>query len=174
MEYGKYSTSVNEKLVVIVQIETPLGVANCEEIAAVKGIYALFIGPNDLCASMGFLWRNHADMREVQEAGDKVLKAAKEVGKFAGYFCLSAEQATARAKKGWEFANCGADIVAVMAWMGSEMGKFKKMTGALNQGNGMKVVNNGTAETRENGGKVDGEDKIENGHINGATPDGNS
>ncbi|KAH8736458.1 Pyruvate/Phosphoenolpyruvate kinase-like domain-containing protein [Ilyonectria robusta] len=67
-ECDKYSTSVNEKLVVIVRIETPLGVANCEEIAAVKGIDALFIGPNDLCASMGFLGRNHADMREVQEA----------------------------------------------------------------------------------------------------------
>ncbi|KAH7016878.1 Pyruvate/Phosphoenolpyruvate kinase-like domain-containing protein [Ilyonectria destructans] len=115
MEYGKYSTSVNEKLVVIVQIETPLGVASCEQSAAVKGIDALYIGPNDLCASMGFLGRDHADMREVQEAGDKVLKAAKEAGKFAGYFCLSAEQATARVKKGWEFVNCRADIVAVMA-----------------------------------------------------------
>ncbi|KAH6995669.1 Pyruvate/Phosphoenolpyruvate kinase-like domain-containing protein [Ilyonectria sp. MPI-CAGE-AT-0026] len=120
-EYDKYSTSVNEKLVVIVHIKMPLGVANCQEIEAVEGIDALFIGPNDWCASMGFLGRNHADMREV-------LKAAKEVGKFAGYFCLSAELATELMKKGWEIVNCAADIVAVMAWMGSEMKKFKKMT----------------------------------------------
>lgn len=51
----------------------------------------LFIGPNDLAASMGHHAPDHANIPEVQEATARVLKAAKEAGKFAGHFALSAE-----------------------------------------------------------------------------------
>jgi 2-keto-3-deoxy-L-rhamnonate aldolase RhmA len=34
-------------------IESPQGVANCEEIAAVPGVDALLIGTNDLCFELG-------------------------------------------------------------------------------------------------------------------------
>jgi hypothetical protein len=51
----------------------------------------LFIGPNDLAASMGYVPFDHASIEEVQMATSKVLKATKEKGKFAGHFALSAE-----------------------------------------------------------------------------------
>ena len=51
----------------------------------------LFIGPNDLCQSMGYFAFDHANVPEVQEATARVLKAAKDAGKFAGHFALSAE-----------------------------------------------------------------------------------
>jgi 2-keto-3-deoxy-L-rhamnonate aldolase RhmA len=51
----------------------------------------LFIGPNDLAASMGYIPFDHASIEEVQKATSKVLKATKEKGKFAGHFALSAE-----------------------------------------------------------------------------------
>src|SRR6185369_10514209 len=44
---------VNEETLVVVMIESPQGVAQCEEIAAVKGVDALLIGTNDLCFEMG-------------------------------------------------------------------------------------------------------------------------
>ena len=50
----------------------------------------LFIGPNDLAASMGYFALDHAKISEVQEATKRVLKAAKDAGKFAGHFALSA------------------------------------------------------------------------------------
>ena len=40
---------MNDETLVVVMIESPQGVANCEEIAAVKGVDA-FIGTNDLCS----------------------------------------------------------------------------------------------------------------------------
>jgi 4-hydroxy-2-oxoheptanedioate aldolase len=116
----------------------------------------LFIGPNDLAASMGYVPFDHASIEEVQMATSKVLKATKEKGKFAGHFALSAEIgethplkptprlslnknqksglntnkppiAAQRSKQGWEFMNCGADIVAVTAWMSAEMVKMKAL-----------------------------------------------
>jgi 4-hydroxy-2-oxoheptanedioate aldolase len=37
----------------MIQIETPEGVSNIEEILSVPGIGAIFIGPNDLSMSLG-------------------------------------------------------------------------------------------------------------------------
>ena len=54
----------------------------------------LFIGPNDLASSMGYFAPDHAKIPEVQEATARVLKAAKDAGKFAGHFALSADVGT--------------------------------------------------------------------------------
>jgi len=51
----------------------------------------LFIGPNDLASSMGYFALDHASIPEVQEATVRILKAAKDAGKFAGHFALNAE-----------------------------------------------------------------------------------
>jgi 4-hydroxy-2-oxoheptanedioate aldolase len=56
----------------------------------------LFIGPNDLAASMGYFAFDHAKIEEVQQATVKVLKAAKGAGKFAGHFALSADIGTSK------------------------------------------------------------------------------
>jgi len=51
----------------------------------------LFIGPNDLAASMGYFAFDHPKIQEVQEATARVLKAATDAGKYAGHFALSAD-----------------------------------------------------------------------------------
>ncbi len=48
-----YIKSAGSELCVIVQIETQAALANLEAIAAVPGIDSIFVGPNDLAASMG-------------------------------------------------------------------------------------------------------------------------
>jgi len=48
-----YLTTANQGVSVIVQLETPLAIANLEAIAAVPGVDAIFLGPGDLSASMG-------------------------------------------------------------------------------------------------------------------------
>jgi 4-hydroxy-2-oxoheptanedioate aldolase len=86
-----YLRHANDNVLVIVQIETRTAVENCEEIAATPGVDMLFVGPNDLASSMGYFAFDHAKIPEVQEATARVLKAAKEAGKFAGHFALSAD-----------------------------------------------------------------------------------
>jgi 4-hydroxy-2-oxoheptanedioate aldolase len=114
-------------ITVIVQIETRTGVENCEAIAGVKGIDALFIGPNDLASSLGFFAFDHPKIPEVQEASLRVLAAAKAKGKFGGHWSLGAEDAAKRLKQGWHFVNCGADIVAITGWMSAEMAKLRTL-----------------------------------------------
>lgn len=76
----------------------------------------LFIGPNDLACSLGNGSKNHMDCPEVQDAIEDIRAAAEKAGKFSGIFCVSAEQAAARFKQGFQFMNVGADIVAITAW----------------------------------------------------------
>ncbi|ETN40838.1 uncharacterized protein HMPREF1541_05118 [Cyphellophora europaea CBS 101466] len=123
----EYYMGANDGVMVCVQIESRTAVENIEAIASVQGLDMLFVGPNDLASSMGFVAFDHAKTPEVQEAIAKVLRVGKEKGKFVGHFALSAEEAGSRWEQGWEFVNCGADLVAVMAWMGGEMGRLKGM-----------------------------------------------
>ncbi|KAF9036039.1 Phosphoenolpyruvate/pyruvate domain-containing protein [Hymenopellis radicata] len=122
---GEYIATANRNTFIAVQIETVEGLGNCEEIAKVDGIDMLFVGPNDLCSSMGYPALDHANIPEVQEAIKRVLAAAKAAGKYAGMFCTSAEQVKARFEQGFDFMNLGADVVALGVWNGVELGKLK-------------------------------------------------
>jgi 2-keto-3-deoxy-L-rhamnonate aldolase RhmA len=82
MPVGDLARIVNEETLVVVMIESPRGVANCEEIASVAGIDALLIGTNDLCFEMGIPGR--FDDPRVAQAYGKVIAACRKHGKFAG------------------------------------------------------------------------------------------
>jgi 2-keto-3-deoxy-L-rhamnonate aldolase RhmA len=82
MPVGEAARVVNEETLVVVMLESPQGIANCEEIAAVRGIDALLIGTNDLCFEMGIPGR--FDDPRVAEAYKKVIAACRKHGKFAG------------------------------------------------------------------------------------------
>jgi 2-keto-3-deoxy-L-rhamnonate aldolase RhmA len=63
---------------VIMLVETPEGVANCEEIAKVPGIVALLAGPFDLAVAMGH--GNNMRHPDVSNAMTKLLGAAQRAG----------------------------------------------------------------------------------------------
>lgn len=122
-----YYLGANDSVMVCVQIESRTAVENVEKIAAVDGIDMLFVGPNDLASSMGYVAFDHASIPEVQQAIARVLKAGLEAGKYVGHFALSAQEAAQRYKQGFHFVNCGADILALTAWMSAEMAKMKSL-----------------------------------------------
>ncbi|MCH8265029.1 MAG: aldolase [Proteobacteria bacterium] len=62
----------NGELLAIIQIETPEGVKNIDEIIAVPGIGVIFIGPSDLSTSMGYA---SPAAPEVEAAIQRVLQA---------------------------------------------------------------------------------------------------
>ena len=82
MPVGDAARIVNSETLVVVMIESPHGVANCEEIAAVPGIDALLIGTNDLCFEMGIPGQFN-DPR-VAEAYKRVIAACRKHGRFPG------------------------------------------------------------------------------------------
>jgi 4-hydroxy-2-oxoheptanedioate aldolase len=122
-----YWQHANTEIIIIAQIESALAVSNIEAIASTPGLDALFIGPNDLAASMGYVPFEHGQIQEVQDAIAKALEVGKREGKYMGCFALGAEEAARRWKQGWDFVNCGADLIALAGWMGAEMGKLGRL-----------------------------------------------
>ncbi|WP_343641688.1 2-dehydro-3-deoxyglucarate aldolase [Roseateles sp.] len=113
-----YFQGINEQIAVIVQIESPAGVAAVAEIAAVEGVDAVFIGPQDLAAGYGRIGDPaHPD---VQAAMAAIFAACKAAGKSIGI--LAPVEADAR-----RYLAQGATFVAV----GSDLGVFRSATQGL-------------------------------------------
>ena len=99
-----YAARSHEETCVVVQLETPEAIAAAADIAAVEGVDGVFIGPNDLAASMGHLGKSGA--APVQQAIRDGLAAITSGGKAAGL--LNFDEAGAKA----DFA-AGFSFVAV-------------------------------------------------------------
>ena len=113
--YGQikdYQQTVNDNISVIVQIESRRAVAVVEEIAAIEGVDALFIGTSDLAAGFGHL--GNPLEPEVQAAMQQVITAAKAQGKPVGI--LAPVEADAQ-----RYLEMGISLVAV----GSDLGLFR-------------------------------------------------
>ncbi|SFU21780.1 aldolase/citrate lyase family protein [Mesorhizobium sp. YR577] len=97
-----------DDLCVIVQIETQEALDNLEAIAAVPGVDALFIGPADLTASLGFgANQTHPSMQaKVIETIGRIKAAGKPAGLLTGDAILQ-EMALA---KGTGFLAIGVDV----------------------------------------------------------------
>lgn len=103
-----YLAEAHERVSLIVQIESRAGLDALDEIAAVDGVDALFIGPGDLAASLGHLGEPRHP--EVQAAIDDARRRIQAAGKPAGIFALSAEDARTRIEQGFAFLSVGTDI----------------------------------------------------------------
>src|SRR6185503_20293551 len=79
--YGRvpdYFARSDDEICVLVQLETRPAVEALEEIASVEGVDAVFIGPSDLAASLGYLGNNaHPEVRETIE---RACKRARAIG----------------------------------------------------------------------------------------------
>ena len=103
-----YLAEAHEKVAVIAQIESRAAVEAIDEIAAVDGIAALFIGPADLAAALGHLGDpRHPD---VQDAIANARKRIAAAGKPVGIFALSPEDAREKIADGFQFVSVGTDI----------------------------------------------------------------
>lgn len=97
---------------VIVQLESPKAIAAIEEIAAVDGVDALFIGPNDLAASMGLYGKPGAP--EVKAAIAQALVRIRKTGKAAGILNFNIAEARELFKSGFDFVAVSSDL-AILA-----------------------------------------------------------
>ena len=81
-----YFTKATDDICVVIQIETQSALDNLEAIAAVDGVDALFVGPADLAASLGFgADQGHPDMRaKVIETIMRIKATGKPAGLLTG------------------------------------------------------------------------------------------
>lgn len=79
----------NAGVALIVMIETPEAVEDAADIAAVAGVDAVFVGPNDLSHAMGF--GNNWKAPEVEVAIQRALCAIRDAGNCGGVIALTPE-----------------------------------------------------------------------------------
>jgi 4-hydroxy-2-oxoheptanedioate aldolase len=103
-----YLTKAHEDICLILQIESRAGLDAIEDIAAVEGVDALFIGPGDLAGALGHL--GDANHPTVQAAISEALVRAQKAGKPVGIFATSVENAKQNAAAGARLISIGTDI----------------------------------------------------------------
>jgi 4-hydroxy-2-oxoheptanedioate aldolase len=104
-----YVERANDEILLMVQIEHKTAVENAREILSTPGIDGYFIGPGDLCASLGLPNTWDPDFPEYWAALEKVQRAAKEAGVPSGIHA-SPHRVTAMIEKGYQFIAVGFDI----------------------------------------------------------------
>lgn len=95
---SEYMQAVNDNTVLIIQVESPESVENIDEIMQVEGIDAAFIGPNDLCQTLGIPGQMQHPV--YLEAVNKVIQSAQRWGKAAGIQTMNVTTLTDWIQKG--------------------------------------------------------------------------
>ncbi|MBI3976714.1 MAG: hypothetical protein HY331_00885 [Chloroflexi bacterium] len=104
---AKWVEAMNEEILVAVKVESAHGIQQIDEIAAVRGLDAILIGPGDLSASLGIPGQPGAPL--VREAIERTLAACKRHGIAGGLHVGTAESAAEWADRGATFITCGVD-----------------------------------------------------------------
>lgn len=104
-----YIAKSNETVLAIVQVESALALKNVAEIAAVKSLDMIYVGPNDLALSLGRDMRDGLADKVVSEALDRILGAAKTAGVCTGIYCRGLDDAKAMFARGFDLATVTSD-----------------------------------------------------------------
>jgi 4-hydroxy-2-oxoheptanedioate aldolase len=102
-----YAQHAHEQLCLMLQVESLPGVEHAREIASVEGVDGIFVGPNDLAASMGHM--GHSNHPEVQKNIHKVLDDIKAAGKVPGILAVVEEDAKRYIEWGYTMVGIGSD-----------------------------------------------------------------
>lgn len=122
----QYLTNADSELCLILQIESKKGLEALEEIAAVPGVDALFLGPADLAASLGHL--GDPMQPAVQEAIRSAIQRACKAGRPIGILSFDEAQARLWLSLGATFIAVGADTTLLARGARALAESFKKAT----------------------------------------------
>lgn len=118
-DYGK---KANDGIFRMIQLETPAALERLEEIAAVDGVDAIFMGPGDLSSAMGVI--GNVAHPSVQEALRTAAERTRKAGKLIGTVGPTPEMVK-------DFIGWGYHFVAVASDMGMMMRQANQFLTAL-------------------------------------------
>ena len=128
-----YYQNANDEILVVLMAEHVAGIDALEEIARVPGFDALFVGPNDLLASMGEKPGFDSDSAQFNDALRKVVAVARKNGIAPGIHVPDAAMAKKRIQEGFQF-------IAVSSEIGMMLAHAQDTAKALNLGAGAAVA----------------------------------
>lgn len=102
-----YFARANEDMCVILQIETKAGLKNLKKIAKVDGVDAIFIGPSDLGAALGY--PGQPGHPEVVKTVTQAIEDVRACGKPAGVLAVTSELVEIYKEAGASFVGVGSD-----------------------------------------------------------------
>jgi 4-hydroxy-2-oxoheptanedioate aldolase len=105
-----YYAHANDQLLVVLQCEHIQAVEDADAIFAVPGINAIFVGPNDLAASMRGPDGRPPGGEAMSQALRHVLATCRQHGVAPGLHCGSADEARLRMEEGWQFVAVGSEL----------------------------------------------------------------
>jgi len=109
---SNYLKTANDGMGVIVQLETTAALGALESIAAVEGVDALFLGPADLSASMGYAGQQtHPDVMDLMSTA---VQRCKAIGKPVGTIGGAPEQVAQYRATGFDYVALGSDLGLLM------------------------------------------------------------
>lgn len=118
MPVGEMARIANEQTMVVVMLESPQAIENCEAIAATPGVDALLIGTNDLCFEMGI--PGQFDHPRVADAYAKLVAACGKHAKFPGMGGVNAPELLQRyIGMGVRLVLAGSDLALLMQAAGA-------------------------------------------------------
>lgn len=103
-----YHATASQQLLLALQIEDEVGVANAAAIAAVDGVDVLFVGPGDLSTNMRAMGR--PDAAHVQVAIASVRQASQAAGKASGILAPVKADADRYLRDGFTMVAVGSDL----------------------------------------------------------------
>jgi 4-hydroxy-2-oxoheptanedioate aldolase len=106
----EYFRLADDEILVVVQAEHIAAIERADEIYSVPGIDAVFIGPNDLAASMRAPDGTPPTKEALEAAYTRVLQAAQRHGIAAGMHVYSGTDALKRIAEGWRFLAVGSEL----------------------------------------------------------------
>jgi 4-hydroxy-2-oxoheptanedioate aldolase len=107
----EYVETANADRMLIVQIESPQAVENADAIAAIEGVDALFLGPDDLTMRRGGPSMEGMAAADIQADMDAVTSACRQHGKVAVTVAFSEEKVVACAESGHAMIVASSDVV---------------------------------------------------------------
>lgn len=105
-----YFKRANDEILVILQTESPTGVANAEAIYSLPGVDAIFVGPVDLRAQMRAADGTEATDEAFEAMLQRVVDAGKKTGTPTGMHVMDPKTALRRAEQGMQFIAIGSEL----------------------------------------------------------------
>ncbi len=100
---AEYYARADDELLIVLQCEHIKAVENFESVYSVGNVDAVFVGPNDLAASMRSPDGKAPSGAAMKEALDHILKTCIKMGIAPGIHAMNPEEAKIRLDEGWRF-----------------------------------------------------------------------
>lgn len=119
-----YLDRANDEILLLLAVETPLAVANLDDILTIEGLDGVFIGPMDLATNMGFLGSpgNPTVQAAIAKTEEKVLAAGKVLATVSG----SWTQAQQLYQRGYQMVTLMADGISLAKLAAENVARFRK------------------------------------------------